>query len=535
VPVVLFFFREVDDNRLTSWQWVFTVANPLSVYGAVLAGLAASWFLSRLALPGPRVLFLLAFLAGSLFWREPEVIVDASRYFTQAKHLELYGAGYFLREWGGEIEAWTDMPLVPFLYGLVFKLGGEKRVLVQILSTLMFSGTAALTALMGRELWDEGTGNAAGALLLGFPYLYTQVPLMLADVPSMFLLVLSAWLFLKALKDGGLRYIVPASLAVFGAVFAKYSLWLLLSVLGAVFLVRLREGGRATLKRAALTGLVSAALIGAGFLAYAGVIREQIELLVEFQTPGLGWWGERFVSTFFFQVHPFITAGALYALYAAVRKRDLRFLIAAWLVLLLLGMQVRRIRYLLPVFPMLSLMAAYGFAEIGTERVRRFLVVSAVVSSLALGVFGYLPLLGKFDMANLKDAGRFLDTLEAGEVRVVTLPQRSTVNPAVAVPLLDLYTEKDITYDYVLRTHLTRERIRRLPLRFTWRYRNPVYYRPQATGTGGEEGAAYAVIAPRVEGTEGEVPEGYRMIKTFNNSAGLHRFRPFVGVYAIGY
>jgi len=54
------------------------------------------------------------------------------------------------------IFAWTDLPLVPFLYGLVFKFFGEHRVLVQILNTIFYSLTVVLTYQLGETLWDEG-------------------------------------------------------------------------------------------------------------------------------------------------------------------------------------------------------------------------------------------------------------------------------------------------------------------------------------------------------------------------------------------
>ena len=92
------------------------------------------------------------------FWKVPEVIVDASRYFTQAKHLDVYGIGYFLREWGRDINIWTDMPLIPFLYGLIFKLFGESRIYIQAFTTLLFSLTVVLTYNIGKTLWDETVG-----------------------------------------------------------------------------------------------------------------------------------------------------------------------------------------------------------------------------------------------------------------------------------------------------------------------------------------------------------------------------------------
>jgi len=170
----LFFLRHLDDNRLTSWEWVFSKGDAADLFFIFVAGLILAFVLPRASVFSKvRILFLfsLSFASAGFMWGEPEVLVDASRYFTEAKHLEVYGIGYFLREWGGEISAWTDMPLVPFLYGLIFKFFGESRIYIQIFNSLVFSLSALLTYLIGKELWDEDIGFAGGLLLLGMPYL----------------------------------------------------------------------------------------------------------------------------------------------------------------------------------------------------------------------------------------------------------------------------------------------------------------------------------------------------------------------------
>src|SRR5574340_14376 len=179
-----FGFRALDDNRLTSWQDAFRNTDAASILLSLAGGIILAFFISRsrFSVGSYKLyLFLAAFITSALFWSEPEVVVDASRYFTQAKHLELYGVKYFVREWGQDINAWTDMPLVPFLYGLVFRIFGETRIYIQVLNTTLFSLTAVLTFELGKALWDEETGLLAGVFLLGMPYLLTQVPLMLVD------------------------------------------------------------------------------------------------------------------------------------------------------------------------------------------------------------------------------------------------------------------------------------------------------------------------------------------------------------------
>ncbi|MGD0283372.1 MAG: hypothetical protein ABSB95_13535, partial [Dissulfurispiraceae bacterium] len=191
--LVLYAFRTFDDNRLVSWEWVFGAVKITRVLALLIPACIAAFMFSRSSAPGrypAPFLFILSFAAASLLWREPEMIVDASRYFTQAKYLELYGTGYFLREWGKTIEVWTDMPLMSFIYGLVFRYMGEARIYIQLVTTLLFSFTVVLTYLIGKTLWDRETGFFGGMFMLGIPYIFTQVPLMMADTSAMFFFTL---------------------------------------------------------------------------------------------------------------------------------------------------------------------------------------------------------------------------------------------------------------------------------------------------------------------------------------------------------
>jgi hypothetical protein len=159
--------------------------------------------------------------------------------------------------------------------------------------------------------------------------------------------------------------------------------------------------------------------------------------LIDYQKPGLSRWQESFVSTFFFQIHPFITLAALYSAYIAVRRRDLKYVVVIWLVLLVVLMQIKRIRYIIMVFPMLALMAAYGIQEIRERHIKSFFVSAAFISSLIVGVFAYLPFLQSLGTINFKDAGSFVNSLDEANVEVFTLmPEDPVLNPAASVPLL---------------------------------------------------------------------------------------------------
>ena len=545
--LLLYIFRDVDDNRLTSWKWVFSDVEIISFVFLIAAGIIFTYALlnSPVARQMPSVfLFLSSFAISAIFWKTPEVIVDTSRYFTQAKHLEIYGIRHFVSEWGKDISVWTDLPLVPFLYGLIFKLFGEARAFIQVFTTFVFSMTVVLTYLIGRTLSDEDTGFFAGVLLWGVPYIFSQVPLMLVDVPTMFFLTLSIYTFIMALQKGGV-WIAVSSISIFCAVFSKYSAWMMLSVLCIVFMVYLKKGRRATgqghEKRTRIISRVISVVLTAGLLVGLivmfkfDVISGQIEFLLDYQAPGLRRWGESFISTFFYQVHPFITIAALYSVYEAFRKKDRKFLIVSWLIFLIVLLQIRRSRYIMVAFPMLTLMASYGLQKIETMEIRRYIASSIVAASLVVAIFAYLPFLQSTSLVNLKDAGGFLDSIDADRIEVFTVPSKETVvNPAVSVPLLDLFTKKDIFYHHDRGLSLPFEKIEKSPLRFTWEYKNPAYY---ADGHKAVDNNAVVVVISNasVKKFPDDIEEkirGYKNIGVFENSSGIFRYSPALRIFA---
>ncbi len=533
----LFLLRFLDDNRLTNWQWAFDQSDIRLLVLALAAGLVLAYAASGVSVPARAqgaLLFAAAFAAAVLFWGIPEVIVDAARYFMQAKYLELYGAGFFLREWGREIAVWTDLPLMPFLHGLVFGVFGESRVAVQAFTSLLFAGTVVLTWLIGRTLWDGIVGGCAAALLLAMPYLLTQPALMLVDVPTMFFMTLAVFTTLKAVREGGAGFLSAAAVAITLALLSKYSTWLMLTVVPVIVLTHLDRGWRTALRRAAIIALATFLLAGTFVLMKFDVVAAQLQLLRTYQLPGLARWEESHVSTFLFQIHPFVTAAALCALAVAFVRRDRKFAIVAWMLLLLVVLGVKRARYILIALPMLALMAGYAMREVADRRIRRFIVSCAVVSTLVTSVFGYLPLLKRMSAVNLLAAGEHLNGMDVEAVEVYTLPQpRSVINPAIAVPILDLFTDKRIIYRGNMVAPPAPESIATSPLRFTWEYDTPGYFRPR---TDRPRATAVAVITaygnqslPDLIGAK--KASDLRLSREFVLSDEFFRFKTLVRVY----
>ncbi len=534
--LALFVFRAFDDNWLTSWQWAFAGVDVGTVFLILLTAVSLAYPVSRLSLPvrsHAALLFVASFVIAAIFWRVPEVNVDAAKYFAQAKHLELHGVGSFLRQWGREITAWTVLPLVPFLHGLIFSVVGETRAAIQVFTTLLFSGTVVLTYLIGKALWDEKVGGYGAALLAAMPYLLTQVPLMLVDVPSMFFLTLAVFATIGAVRRGGAGRLALASLAIALAALAKYSTWLMLSVLPVIVLCHLGHGRTAVLRRAGLLALGAALLAGAVVFMKFDVVAEQLRMLQSYQLPGLRRWGESHASTFLFQTHPFIAAAALYSVLVAVRKRDLRYVIVGWMLLLLVVvLEVERSRYVLVAFPMLALMAGYGLAGMRNARISKHVVSCTVASMLVTAIFVYLPFLQGTSAVNIQRAGAYLDSIDTEMIEVVTLPQpRSRVNPSVAVPILDIFTRQRIAYHHDMTLAPRRQATETSPVRFTWEIDLSTY---PAAGTGPPPGAVVVITGeqnPTLPEALARRIADYRLAREFGETDRVFRYKTMVRVY----
>ena len=544
---LLYVFRHLDDNTLTSWQWVFARGGMARVFGFIALGTAFAFFLSRTSFPErnpPLFLFAVSFLAVVPLWGAPETVLDTARYVLQAKHLELYGMSSFFTEWGKEIGAWTDLPVVPFFYGMIFRYLGEARIFIQVFTTLLFSLTVVFTYLIGKALWDRETGLLAGLFLLGIPYLLTQAPLMLVDVPFMFLLTLSLYTFLNTLEKGGALRTTVSSGAIFLTAFSKYSAWPMLLVLPVITYVSAKRGSGAAVRRSVLVLATVALVSGAVFSANPDVFLDQVRLLREYQWPGLGRWKEGFVSTFFFQTHPAVTLAALFAVPLAMKNRDVRFFIPAWFAVFVLVLRVERIRYLLPLLPLLALMAAYGLKAVRDIDLRKFIAFSVLAASLAIALGAYLPFLSRTSMMNLRDAGAYLDSLPGDAVEVRIRPQtQSAGNTEMAIPILDLYTRKRLVYRQEHVPRPTAERLQRSPLRFSWEYRQPRFYSEDtsegdhpvvliASETHVDRAPAinneHPPLPPFAQGGSAPCPP----LKTFASDAGAFRYKTFVTVFS---
>jgi len=274
-------------------------------------------------------------------------------------------------------------------------------------------------------------------------------------------------------------------------------------------------------------------MAGALFLLYKDILWPQLGFLLEYQKPGLNRWGESYISTFLFQIHPFITAAALFALWAAARKMDFRFLIVSFLLLLFLFLQVKRIRYTIPVFPMLALMASYGLGEIQNKKLTKQVVFSVLSTSFVVAFMGFLPFLKTLGVQNLQAAGHYVNSIPGTTIEVVSFAgDDAVVNPATVVPVLDIYSEKKLVYEYEPVSPEILTRVKTAPLRFTWEFPLPEYYSPKFDTKNID---ALVIIT---DDPKRDIPQDienkislYPLQKIFNQSSNIFQHQTFVSVY----
>lgn len=159
-----------------------------------------------------------------------------------------------------------------------------------------------------------------------------------------------------------------------------------------------------------------------------------------------------------------------------------------------------------------------------------------MISSLVVVSRAYFPFVQSISNVNLKNAGEFLNSLDVENVEVFTLSQiHSIINPAVSVPILDLFTQKRVIYHYDLSHFPPKEQIEKSSLKFTWEYKNPKYYADEDRAS--KRNTAVAIISSDIDQTLPvhleQKMKSYSKSKEFKTSEEVFRYRTMVTVYQL--
>ena len=136
-------------------------------------------------------------------------------------------------------------------------------------------------------------------------------------------------------------------------------------------------------------------------------------------------------------------------------------------------------------------------------------------------------------MSNLQQAGIFIDSLPSEAVEVFCLPQvNSFGNTAVAVPILDLYTDKVIFQEQEWNTEDGLLRAQNVSLRFSWELTQPAYYRGEKYA--GKKLPLVIISAQPISRIPPLLSEKYpdsKVVRKFTASSKVFRFQSFVTIF----
>ncbi|MEE8401641.1 MAG: glycosyltransferase family 39 protein [Candidatus Hydrothermarchaeaceae archaeon] len=537
---VLYRLRAFDKNIFSSWDKIFSTGIS-ELFLIFLFCLLLSYVVSQAKFEldekwDSQVLFFGTFLLGALFWSIPELHPDAARYFAEAKYLGEFGPASFIRNWGGELNVMSDFPLVPFMYGLIFRFLGESKEYIQILLTAMLASTSVLTYLIGKMMWSRGTGLYASLFLISSPYLLSYV-FMLPTIPLMFFLTASVFATLNSLDENrGKIWILASSIFIILTVLTKASGILLLSVIPALFLSSyLKTRDRRVLYASASIAMLSGAFISLFVLYKFDVLAGMFPLITAFKArTALS--SETSLSLIFFQISPIIT---LLALSSFFNKKDYNYAaLMVWFLVPFIFLYNTRIRFALPLLPAVAIMASLGLHKIQSEKSRNFLAGGIILCSLSVAVFSYLPFMQAHSEINIKNAAAFTDSLNTEGVEVYAiLPEnfrhdyeelavrhRHTID--ILIPIFDLYSEKNIlTPGYG---------VGQMPpvVDFTWQYNSPPPYYSQSAGN---QNAIVLIIPENVqkipENLQKRLDDRYELARVYSPRKFSNRGGYFVEVY----
>lgn len=356
----------------------------------------------------------------------PQAQPDTVTYFVYAQHFAREPLATLL-DWG-EL-AWSGpearfhrpFPLVPLIYGLAFRVLGERWWVVQLLMTTFAVVLPLAVAWVGHSAGKPALGVAAGWLALCLPFLQCQTGWMLVDVPLLIFLCL-AWGFM--LRARGPAGFVLALVACVPALATKASGGLFLLGPWAAYATRHRLLNHRWL-------LPALALVGLALLAWVNPPRAREDAST---------WLEGAVAAGL-HLRPSLWLLALAVSLGRERLHRLALGVLLALPVLVLWAPPEHVpRYALPLGLAICLLAAQ------TLRRQAPALVGLAAAGLALCFLGYRPLLVHNQAANLQIAARRIQERGARAIEIWSDQPGSNFSPAALAALVDLYTTVPVRY-----------------------------------------------------------------------------------------
>ncbi len=449
----------------------------------------------------------------------PELNPDAARYFSEAKFLAEEGVGSFFGEWGRRLYVYVDQPLVPFIYGVLFTLFGESRLVIQAYNFLLYSLLTLLVYRTAEHLWGTRAGVFSGMLMLASPYVLSRVPLTLVDTTLSFLTAALAYTLLTGLTRGDTKRLVLAGVCTAMIPFTKLTGVVYLLPLALVPLVLHLRGERWKPRLLTVPLILGIALALPLLLYLQPVLREQLVTAMVLRARMPVWSGTE--SVWNMLLHQFsapVTILAIASLYLSYRARDRGILLPLlWFLVPLALYHDTRIRYMIPAYPALAMLAGVGLFRLsqGDRRMACFLAIATVLGSLSMLYLAYVPFAQANSAADLMRAAKYAERIPVDTIDMYALyPASYNSSLALLIPLFDLHSSKQVVVrgESLMPTREITPEQRNVS--WTWSYELPGYYfrlAPPSDLVGVISPMYYPYLPPMLR----ERLQNYTLIRTF--------------------
>jgi len=454
--IILYLFSSTDLTILFGWKSLQHYLDPYRISLGFLASSAISMTLCSQQIKLSRfqttlIIFGLSIFIAFPFWIVPEVNPDASRFFTQAKYLETEGIVAFFYDWGQKLPVHMDQPIPPLIFGLLFKIFGEERGIIQAFNTIIFGLGVTATFLLARELWNQEIGLYSALFLMSFPHLLAQVPLLLVDCFSMSALtigILGLILAIKKFKIYSVLIFVVFSMIALGSKLTIPIVFLFVIIAVALIYPSCRSE---RINLLLLLGII-AAIIVTLFMLKSEVLLGQLVRVSKWSLFVRGPWhtGINPIS-FFYQLNPAIMILVILSpLLALIRRDKIYIIILAWILSLVLTAGWTRLRYLIPIYPALAIASAFAINElIKNVKIRRYFVFCIMLFSITMA-FSYIPYMQKFAGRNIMDAASYAEERGISEAAIITyFPTRQGLSYSL-FSIFDYHYSGNLTYFFKL-------------------------------------------------------------------------------------
>lgn len=126
-------------------------------------------------------------------------------------------------DWG----YFSKPPVVAWAIWATTALFGDSETAINLAGVLLYSATAYLLFLLGRDLYDSKTGVWAGIAFVCLPIVGFNSLLVSTDAPLLFFWTLSLWLFRLACRHGNWRWWLLMGVSFGFGLLSKYSMGVL--------------------------------------------------------------------------------------------------------------------------------------------------------------------------------------------------------------------------------------------------------------------------------------------------------------------